>query len=399
MLISAARRLDACVRGGDTVARLGGDEFAVLMEDVQDRAEAESVAARLVHAIAEPLVVFGEELRAGSSAGVVVIGAEAGPPSLPDVLRRADLALYAAKENGKGQVVTYAEELHVKVLDRAAQKQELRRALDSEQFTLHYQPILEIGPGRIVGAEALVRWNHPDRGLLAPRDFIGLAEESAMIVELGDWVMDTALRQARTWRRHAGRPIRLSVNVSARQLQEPDFVARAIALMAQHGARPGSVIMEITESVLVRDGISAMESMDSLRAAGMQIAIDDFGVGYSSLAYLQDFPIDILKIDKSFIHNLGTTGRRGGALARAVLSLADSLRLEVIAEGIERADQRDELRSMGCVLGQGFLYARPMQHDEFVDALRAGAALGPTESAGDHRAEAGMPSTLHEVPQ
>jgi diguanylate cyclase (GGDEF)-like protein/PAS domain S-box-containing protein len=421
LLMAIARRLLSGVRIGDTVARLGGDEFAVLMDDVHDLAEAETVAARLVDATLEPFQIFGEELRMGASAGLVIIGSDLPSTALSELLKKADLALYAAKERGKGRVVTYVEELHVHVLDRAAHKSDLTRALEAGQFALRYQPILAIETGDVVGAEALVRWEHPRRGLLAPGEFVDLAEETGMIVELGYWVLAEALATAGTWRRAAGRPIRLSVNVSGRQLQEPDFVATVSRLLADSHTRPDEVIMEITESVLVRDGSPALAQMTELHAHGVGIAIDDFGVGYSSLAYLQDFPVDFLKIDKSFVRNLGRRtlgaapgaaaagglgtaglatagvagggdtgpagwavgGRRGGQLASAVVSLAQSLRLEVIAEGIERTEQRDALQALGCSLGQGHLYAEPLNALDFVRILTNGARLGPPATRFD----------------
>jgi diguanylate cyclase (GGDEF)-like protein/PAS domain S-box-containing protein len=381
LLTTTADRLAACVRGGDTVARLGGDEFAVLMEDVPGKAAARELAERLVRAVGKPLMMQSEEIFTSVSAGLVVMSSDVmcsdqeGAGSV-DIMRRADLALYAAKERGKAQVADYVDELHVKMMEREAQKRELDEAIAEQQFVLHYQPIVEIATGTIVGAEALVRWNHPERGLLGPGEFIAPAEESGMIVELGHWVLSEALREAATWPSVAGRRPRISVNVSARQLQEPDFTARAVELIARHGTGPQELVLEITESVLVSKGSIALESLEELRDLGVRIAVDDFGVGYSSLAYLQELPIDILKIDKSFVDQLGIGGRRGAALAKTVVSLAKSLHLDVVAEGIERIEQRDELWTMGCPLGQGYLIARPMKREEFAHALTR-ERLGP----------------------
>jgi diguanylate cyclase (GGDEF)-like protein/PAS domain S-box-containing protein len=383
VLVTASRRLTGCVRQGDTVARLGGDEFAVLMENVHDPGEAEQVATRLVASLSEPFAAVGERVAIGCSAGLVVVAGDGSAAQLPELLKQADLALYAAKERGKGQVVTFAEELHVQVLERLANKSELRAAIDAEQFTLLYQPIVALGTGQVIAAEALVRWRHPDRGVLPPSDFIALAEETGMIVELGRQVIDQAVGEAGTWSVRAGRPIHLSVNVSARQLQAPGFVDGLLSVLTRAGGASPPLIVEITESVLVDRDSPAAEAIDALHAQGVQIAIDDFGVGYSSLGYLQDFPIDILKIDKSFVRNLGR-GRRGSELAEAVVAMGRSLRLDVIAEGIEQAEQAEALRAAGCLLGQGYLYSRPMSGADFARALADGGRLGPVpEEEGD----------------
>jgi diguanylate cyclase (GGDEF)-like protein/PAS domain S-box-containing protein len=395
LLTATAQRLTAGVRAGDTVARLGGDEFAVLMDDIPGEAEARELTARLVHAVSQPIILFGEEVLPRASAGLVVraAGGVAGSPI--DIMRQADLALYAAKEKGKGQVVDYADELHVKVLDRETRQRELRQAIDEDQFVLHYQPVVRIATGEIVGAEALVRWNHPERGMLGPGEFITAAEESGLIVDLGFWVLSEALRAAAGWPTVGGEITRLSVNVSARQLQESDFAARALALVGESGVRPQDLVLEITESVLVSKGPVTLAALNALRELGVRIAVDDFGVGYSSLAYLQELPIDILKIDKSFVENLDIPRRRGAALAGTVVSLAQSLHLEVIAEGIERVEQRDQLWTMGCTLGQGYLLARPMNRDDFARALTIGRLGPPGPEASTER---GHPDSAPRVP-
>ncbi|MFZ0160710.1 MAG: EAL domain-containing protein, partial [Kineosporiaceae bacterium] len=385
LLTATAQRLTAGVRAGDTVARLGGDEFAVLMEDIPGEAEARELTARLVHAVSQPIMLFGEEVLPRASAGLVVraAGGVAGSPI--DLMRQADLALYSAKEKGKGQVVDYADELHVKVLDRETRRRELRQAIDGNQFVLHYQPVVRIATGEIVGAEALVRWKHPERGMLGPGEFITAAEESGLIVDLGFWVLSEALRAAGGWPTPGGEITRLSVNVSARQLQESDFAARALALVEESGVRPQDLVLEITESVLVSKGPVTLAALNALRERGVRIAVDDFGVGYSSLAYLQELPIDILKIDKSFVENLDLPRRRGAPLAGTVVSLAHSLHLEVIAEGIERVEQRDQLHALGCTLGQGYLLARPMNGDDFARALAIGRLGPPAPEASTER--------------
>jgi diguanylate cyclase (GGDEF)-like protein/PAS domain S-box-containing protein len=384
LLIAVAGCLGETARTGDTVARFGGDEFAVLMEDIVDPADAEQVADRIIQRLGGPFTVQGEQINGGASGGLVVVGGQDGELSLPDLLRNADLALYEAKSRGRGVVVLYHDDLHVRMMERVTRKSDLRRAVDEDQFILHYQPIVSIETGEVVGCEALVRWQHPQRGLVGPQEFITVAEETGLIVDLGRWVFGEAARQAEAW--SAIVPgLRMSINVSGRQLQHRGFLDDVAEILHRHAVAPGTLVVELTESVLMRDGQSVPQQLRDLHELGALVAIDDFGVGYSSLGYLQRFPIDILKIDKSFIDNLGTGGAQGGALARAVVSLAHALGLEAVAEGIERADQRDELWALGCPLGQGYLYARPLEPAAMAAVLAGENSLGPPPPRVGHR--------------
>jgi diguanylate cyclase (GGDEF)-like protein/PAS domain S-box-containing protein len=377
LLVGVARRLKSNLRAGATVARLGGDEFAVLVEDIADAADAARFAYRMLAPFSAPFTVQGEQTFASASAGLVLTTGTEAELDLSGLLRCADLALYSAKERGKGQMVRYDSGLHGRMLDRLALRSELQRAVEAAEFFLHYQPIVAIDTGHIVGAEALVRWAHPTRGLVSPMDFIGLAEETGLIVGLGRWVLDQACAQARVWLDQGHDGFGMSVNVSGRQLQEAGFVDDVRCALERHSLPYGVLILELTESVLVYDGSAVPERLTALKDLGVKIAIDDFGTGYSSLAYLTQFPIDMLKVDKSFIDGLGTGNSEDGVLAYAIVSLAHTLRLDVVAEGIEHIQQRDELWSMGCGQGQGFLYSRPVTSEQLSALMSRHGTLGP----------------------
>ena len=377
LLITVARRLKSSVRTSATVARFGGDEFAFLVEDIADAAGAEGFARRMLAAFSGPFTVQGEETLASASAGLVLTTGTEADLDLTGLLRCADLALYSAKERGKGQLVRYDPGLHARMLDRLSLRSELQRAVRAEEFFVLYQPIVDIDTGQIVSAEALVRWRHPTRGLIPPMDFIGLAEDTGLIVQLGQWVLDQACGQARAWSDQGHCGMGLSVNVSGRQLQEADFVDDVRSTLQRHGLPPDVLILELTESVLVSDGSAVPDRLIALKDLGVKIAIDDFGTGYSSLACLTQFPIDILKIDKSFVDGLATGNAEEGVLAHAIVSLAHTLHLEVIAEGIEHIRQRDELWSLGCWQVQGYLYSKPVTPDEMSVLLSHEGSLGP----------------------
>jgi diguanylate cyclase (GGDEF)-like protein/PAS domain S-box-containing protein len=380
-LVAVAGHLAKNTPSGATVARLGGDEFATLLEDVPDAAAAKRVAESLVRGLDRPFIIQDADVRAGASCGFVIVDKEARISSVQELLRNADLALYEAKERGRSVVVGYHDGLQVKMREKVSRKSDLRRAVEAREFSLRYQPIIEMGNGRIVGAEALVRWEHPKRGLVGPNEFIPAAEESGMIIDLGRWILEEACRQALDWPGSGSTQLRISVNVSPLQIQHARFSRDVEAILGAHPSLRHALILEITETTLMHDGPAVPEQMHALHHMGALIAIDDFGVGYSSLGYLQRFPIDILKIDKSFVDNLGSEADNGGVLAHAVVSMAHALRLQAVAEGIEQISQHNDLRQLGCDFGQGYLYSRPLPPAQFA-ALLADPFL-PARSGGE----------------
>ncbi|MDF1505846.1 EAL domain-containing protein [Roseisolibacter sp. H3M3-2] len=380
LLAAVGERLLNATRGCDTVARLGGDEFAVLLENAGDGADALTVASRVAAALRAPLVIDGRELMLDASIGVARADLDDGPEEL---LRNADVAMYRAKHGGKGRTELFAPEMHAALLDRLVLEADLRQALAAgggDQFTLHFQPIVRLADAEVVGAEALVRWAHPSRGRISPAQFIPIAESSGLIVPLGTWVLREACRAGARWA--AGRadapdatPLTMTVNLSGRQLQAPGLVDEVAAVLAETGLPPSALVLEITETVMMQGTEANLVTLHALRALGVRLAIDDFGTGYSSLSYLQRFPIDILKIDKSFVEGL-SRGAHEAALARTILALGDTLALRCIAEGVEDAAQRDHLRALGCDFAQGFLFARPMPEEEMDALVGAGARIG-----------------------
>jgi diguanylate cyclase (GGDEF)-like protein/PAS domain S-box-containing protein len=372
LLGAVARRLTDVLRPHDTAARLGGDEFAALIEDAASPTEVEEIAERIVLALLAPFTLDSGSVSGGASIGLATT-AEA--TSAEELLRHADLALYAAKTAGKGQWRRYRAVLHTAMLERLELRAALEQAVADGAFTLRYQPIVRLDTDELVGFEALVRWRHPKQGLIPPNQFIGVAEESGVIVPLGNWVLQQALTEVADWQVRPGQPQPyVSVNVSARQFRAHGFVEGVRNALAASGIAPGSLMLEITESLLIRDDQQVAAGLVALHELGVQIAIDDFGTGYSSLSYLQQFPIDVLKIDKSFIDHI-TASPKQTVLVEAIIRLAGTLDLRVIAEGIEDPAQRDLLARMHCPLGQGYLFARPLSAAEAARRLLAGPYL------------------------
>jgi diguanylate cyclase (GGDEF)-like protein/PAS domain S-box-containing protein len=390
LLVAIATRLVAATRHADTVARLGGDEFAVLLELGADGAEASAVGERVAAAFRAPIRVDGREMSVAASVGLAV----AAPGDDVDVLlRNADVAMYEAKARGKSRVVTFERAMHAQVIDRLELEADLLRALDRSEFRLLYQPIVELETGAPYGVEALVRWQHPTRGLVPPAAFIPVAEESGAIVAIGRWVLHEACAQAARWHAEARRrapdapPASITVNVSRRQLADPALADDVRAALAASALPPAALVLEITEGVLMEDAAQAVARLRTLRELGVRIAVDDFGTGYSSLSYLQQFPVDILKIDRTFVGGVAGGGKEA-ALARTIIALGDMLALTTVAEGVENAAQRAQLQALGCALGQGFLFARPLPPGDaaalFDRAAREGGAppvSGPPASA------------------
>jgi diguanylate cyclase (GGDEF)-like protein len=360
MLVEVAARLQACTRTSDLTARLGGDEFAILVDDDPSLANAERVAGRIAQILQAPFSIGDVQTHVSASIG---IAAGSKGDSAEDLLRQADVAMYSAKAAGKGRWVVYKPSMLKTVRSRHDVGAELQLAVDRGEFQLRYQPVVSLESGRIVGAEALVRWNHPTRGEVGPDEFIGNAEDNAMIVPIGRWVLAEACREAAGWTQQAGGPAPwVAANLSARQLLHPTLIDDVSTALAASGLPASSLILEVTETVLLHDADAAIEVLGKLRARGIQIALDDFGTGYSSLSYLHRFPIDILKIAQGFV-DVDDANDDRWILAQAIISLGKALGLRVIAEGVERRAQVQRLQSAGCEFGQGFFFARPLHGD------------------------------------
>jgi diguanylate cyclase (GGDEF)-like protein/PAS domain S-box-containing protein len=375
LLVEAARRLSACVRDSDLIARLGGDEFAVLIESTESLDEVLSMADRIVEAIARPFALGGKEVFVSASIGIARTG---HGETADEVVRNADVAMYIAKTRGKGRHVLFEPDMHRAALERLDLEADLRRATDRGEFTLMYQPIIALGGGEVCGVEALVRWTRRGLGSVPPSVFIPVAEDTGLIVDIGRWVLREACRQGRQWVEERGVPVRVTVNLSGRQLQDAGVVADVREALATTGFTPADLVLEITESILMQHVDVSLERLTELKELGVSLAIDDFGTGYSSLSYLQRYPIDILKIDKAFVDTIDRGGD-GAVLASAIIALGETLRLDTVAEGVETEAQRGMLLQLGCAFGQGFLFAPPMSAEELGGfMLRCGVRMRET---------------------
>jgi diguanylate cyclase (GGDEF)-like protein/PAS domain S-box-containing protein len=383
LLIAVAERLRAGVRAGDTIARMGGDEFAILIEDPADGETPVDVGLRLLAQLEPPFVNGGKELFVRASVGIATTRSR--EHTADELLRNADVAMYTAKSNGKNRIEIFEPGMHDAALFRLALKGDLERALERGEFTLVYQPIVRLGGGRLSGVEALLRWQHRDRGTVGPADFIPVAEETGLILPLGRWVLEQACAQAAAWNAISSQPMTMSVNVSGRQLQQPAFASEVASVLESTGLAPELLTLELTESVLMQDAEAATAMLVDLKTLGVRLAIDDFGTGYSSLNYLRRFPIDELKIDRSFVASLDD-GPTQSAVVLSILRLGETLRLETVAEGIEEASQLAALRGLGADLGQGYLFARPLDAVAVTQLIVADAPLGETaaEIDGNH---------------
>jgi diguanylate cyclase (GGDEF)-like protein/PAS domain S-box-containing protein len=356
LLIAVADRLLEAIRPGDTVARFGGDEFVVLAEELDDAEAAEAIAERLRRAVGRPLTIAQSELFVSVSVGIAVVDRDGADPEA--LIRDADAAMYRAKATGRGRQVVFDQGLRAEAVERLDTETALRRALDRRELRIHYQPIRDLADQRIVGYEALLRWEHPERGLLMPADFIRVAEETGLIVPIGAWVARAACGQLARWRAEGAEDIWVAVNLSARQLGGEALVADIDAAIRHVGIPPSALRVEITESLLIENVEQATATLRLLRELGVQVVVDDFGTGYSSLSYLSRFPVDVLKIDKSLMSGLGRH-ERDTAIVTAVVGLAHTLGLTAIGEGVEDQHQYDALRRLGCDQAQGFLLGRP----------------------------------------
>ena len=359
LLRQLADRVRGCLRPADTPARMGGDEFAILLEDADHQALID-VAERIVQCFREPFLVSGSELRVKGSLGVATNSG--GESNAEDLLRNADVAMYTAKSSGKGRFASFEPQMHAEMMRRHSLKEELELAIERDEFVVEYQPITLLATRETAALEALVRWEHPTRGRIAPNDFIPLAEETGLIVPIGQIVLNKACHLARQWdEAHPGRaPIGIHVNASAAELEEPGLMHQVTTAIAEAGINPSQLVVEITESLLIADTPVRIARLDELRRAGVRLALDDFGTGYSSLSYLRWLPLDIVKMDKSFVSWAGHGGK-GAAFARTIAELAHTLGLDVVAEGIETVEQFEAMQRIGCAMGQGFYFSRPMQ--------------------------------------
>ena len=374
LLRSVGERILACLRQQDTAARLGGDEFAILVEDA-DAETADEIARRILDALRQPFAMAARQIFVQASIGTALGGGLGSPVSAEELLRNADAAMYTAKSRGKGRHAFYEPHMHQVAMHRLELRERLEAALEAREFVLHYQPVVDLVTLEVAGVEALVRWRQPNGRLAPPGEFIGLAEETGLIVPLGQWVLEEACRQAVAWSSLPGRTISMAINVAPRQLQEASFPADLAAAIARTGVRAADVVLELTESALLDDGDITAQSIAGMKAVGVRIALDDFGTGFSSLSHLRRFPIDVLKIDRSFVDGVDGTDEGERALVRSIVRLAHSLSLETVAEGIERPLQLVRLRALGAQFGQGFHFAEPMAAGDLEALLRKRAQV------------------------
>ncbi len=359
LLVLVGRKLADCIRPGDTIARLGGDEFAILLENISDPVYTVSVAERIREKLALPLNIKGHEIFTSISIGIALGSERYERPE--QVLRDADIAMYEAKGRGNASYEIFDTKMHANILDRMQLVADLQGAVDHKELTLYYQPIMDLITQKVIGFEALVRWNHPTRGLIYPMEFIPLAEEHGLIYHIGEWILHEACRELKLlqMRYPAQPPLSMSINISSRQFSRQDLVGILSRCLAETGVDSHTLILEITESMIMENVSAAVETMNRLRRMGIQLHIDDFGTGHSSLGYLQRFPVSALKIDRSFINKLTANGGNQEVITH-IVSLAKSLNFEVIVEGVEMEHQLANIKNLHCGYGQGFLFARPM---------------------------------------
>jgi len=367
LLKEVANRLRGCVRETDTVARLGGDEFVIILTDLPQPDDVDQIAEKIMTTLSRPTDVAGRDVFVTASIGVSLYPRDGDHGEI--LLRYADMAMYRVKEHGRNSVRQFMPEMGSTAISRLDMEAAMRRGLEQNEFVLHYQPKIDLRTQRIVGAEALVRWQHPQIGLVHPIEFIRLAEETGLILALGEWVLSEACRQQVLWRQQGLEPLKIAVNMSARQFRQEDLCARIAAVFANTGADTGQFILELTESMVMHDVDSTLASLRSLKQLGLSLSLDDFGTGYSSLSYLRRFPIDELKIDRTFINDIHNNPD-DAAIAGAIVAMARSLSLSVVAEGVESKEQVDLLASLGCNQVQGYYFARPLTVEAFAERMQ-----------------------------
>ena len=386
LLIAVAERLRHCLRASDTAARFGGDEFVVLLHAATSVA-ATVVANRIIEAIRAPIMAGGKEVFVSASIGIAA--SDWGTVGADELLRNADVAMYRAKRAGRGQYATFEPQMHATLVERLQLEADLRLALDRGEMAIHYQPIVALATGAVTGVEALLRWNHPRRGPLVPADFIAVADECGALETIGMWVLREASLQVRRWQQHGGRALSVHVNISASQLMQPTLCAQISEALAVSRLTPNCLVLELTEALIIADSPSTMVRLRELKDVGVRLAVDDFGAGYYSPGALQRFPVDIVKMDPSFVDGIGSSAD-ATAFARKIVDLARTLDLQLIAEGVQRREQFEELRLARCELGQGYYFAEPRATDE-LPALRR-------ELDGAWQSIAGLPTLAGAMP-
>jgi diguanylate cyclase (GGDEF)-like protein len=381
-LETVATRLNKALPAESVVGRLAGDEFAVIVDRLEAGADVKSsidnLARKLLDRLADPFFVQGNEVFMTASMGIAFFPADA--PNVIDLIRNADAALYHAKRNGGNVYSYYVPEMNEAAVERLMTKSKLKRAFERDELLVHYQPKYNIETGQVIGAEALVRWDLPERGIILPSDFIPIAEETNLIIEIGEWVLRRVCQDFKYWSQNVSSPGRVSVNLSLKQLKQPNFISRISSILRSYELSPTSLELEITETTLMEDPVRTIKLLDELYALGLHMAIDDFGTGYSSLSALQQFPINTLKIDQSFVKNIAVNAD-DATIVGTIIHMGKSLKLDVVAEGVETEEQLNFLQTLHCTYVQGLLFGEPMSSDSFLELLYAQA-----EGTDTHRA-------------
>ncbi len=369
LLIEISKRLTACVRQDDTVARLGGDEFMLILENIKNVNHAALISKKIIGALSEPCTSGEMDLYITPSIGITIYPDDAS--DVHELLKNADAAMYRAKEKGRNRSQFYGEGMNMESVRRLELEAKLRRALDNDEFVLHYQPKFDIKTRQMTGAEALIRWQHPEMGMISPLDFIPLAEETGLIIPIGEWVIKNACQFMKSWEKQGLEPFRMAINLSPRQFYQSDIVDLILDSLVEHEIQPKNFEIEITEGLLMEDTEATIHLLNKLKVWGLHISIDDFGTGYCSLGYLKKFPIDTLKIDRAFVEDI-MTEPDDAAIAEAIIGLGHTLRLSITAEGIETEDQLKFLKQLDCNEGQGYFYSKPLAAEELAQFVKKG---------------------------